>query len=560
MKRAGGENMARMINIRINNSEPAQYLEGIKIEDILINNSEDKALLAVVNGRYVELDKLLFEDANIIPITLKHAAGVRTYARSLGFLLILAAKKLMPDCRITIEHSLNKALYCEIHCNEELKEETIALLKEKMMQLVNLDLKFEKILIKKNEAIKLFENEGMTDKIRLLKFYDKEEIEIIKCDDVYDFFHAPLVPSTGYLKLFDLKLYKPGLLLLYPNEENPNKIIKFKDVPKLAKIFRETEEWARILDVADVGALNEKVFNGEIKDMVLVSEALHEKKLAYIADKIYDNRDKIKIVLIAGPSSSGKTTFSKRLSIQLRILGFKPYPISLDDYFVDRAETPKDENGEYDFESIHALDINLFNTHLSMLMEGHEIELPKFDFIEGRRTNSGKKLRLDNRTILVVEGIHGLNELLTNAVSKENKFKIYISALTQLNIDDHNRIHTTDVRLLRRIVRDSKYRGKSAEDTITSWSMVRRGEENNIFPYQEEADIMFNSTLAYEMCILKKYAKGQLDAIKVDSPAYLEAYRLRAFLEFFKEADDGLENLIPKNSIIREFIGDSYFE
>ncbi|KRQ87983.1 Threonine--tRNA ligase 2 [Caloramator mitchellensis] len=552
--------MSQKISVRINNSEPLEYPIGVKIEDVLSQNLNETALLSIINGKYLELNKCLYEDSNIVPVTMKHPAGARTYARSLGFLLIIAAKKIMPGCRVTIEHSLNKALYCELHCDNELNKENIELLKKKMQQLVEENLKFEKIIMKKDDAIKIFENEGMPDKIRLLKFYEKEEIEIIKCDDVYDFFYAPLVPSTGYLKLFEIKQYKPGLLILYPNEENPNKILEFKDVPKLAKIFRETEEWARVLDVADVGALNEKVASGDIKDIVLVSEALHEKKLAYIADKIYENRDKVKIVLIAGPSSSGKTTFSKRLSIQLRILGFNPIPISLDDYFVNREETPIDESGEYDFESIHALDINLFNAHLSMLLEGQEIELPKFDFIKGKRLNSGKKLRLDNRTILVIEGIHGLNELLTNAISRESKFKIYISALTQLNIDDHNRIHTTDVRLLRRIVRDSKYRGKSAEDTIITWPKVRNGEENNIFPFQEEADVMFNSTLAYEMCVLKKYAKKQLDEIKVESPAYLEAYRLRAFLEFFKEANDDLEELIPKNSIIREFIGDSCFE
>ncbi|MDO6353534.1 nucleoside kinase [Caloramator sp. CAR-1] len=553
--------MLQQIRISFDNKTSKLYPKGVTVEDIVRGNFRDiEAVLAVVNGSYMELNTPLYEDAIIRPITLKETAGVRTYVRSLAFLLIKAAQDVFSGSRVTIEHSLNKALYCEIHLDKKLDADIVEKIKLRMKELVDLNIPFEKELVDKKRAMEIFNGLKMSDKIRLFKNINKEFIELRKLDNLYDFFYGPLVPSTGYLKLFDVKFYDPGILITYPNEENPKEILKFKDVPKLAKIFRETEEWAKILDVADVGALNEKVIDGDIKDIVLVSEALHEKKLAYIADKIYENRDKIKLVLIAGPSSSGKTTFSKRLSIQLRIHGFKPYPISLDDYFVNREDTPKDENGDYDFESIYALDIGLFNKHLSMLLEGQEVELPRFDFVLGKRVNSGKKLKLDSKTILVIEGIHGLNELLTNSIPRENKFKIYISALTQLNLDDHNRIPTTDVRLLRRIVRDAKYRGKSPEDTILSWPKVRMGEEKNIFPFQEEADVMFNSTLAYEMPILKKYAYKHLKEIPKDSPAYLEAYRLMLFLEYFIEADNNIEDLIPKNSILREFIGGSCFE
>jgi uridine kinase len=553
--------MLQQIRISFDNKTSKLYPKGVTVEDIVRENFRDiEAVLAVVNGSYMELNTPLYEDAIIRPITLKETAGVRTYVRSLAFLLIKAAQDVFSGSRVTIEHSLNKALYCEIHLDKKLDADIVEKIKLRMKELVDLNIPFEKELVDKKRAMEIFNGLKMSDKIRLFKNINKEFIELRKLDNLYDFFYGPLVPSTGYLKLFDVKFYDPGILITYPNEENPKEILKFKDVPKLAKIFRETEEWAKILDVADVGALNEKVIDGDIKDIVLVSEALHEKKLAYIADKIYENRDKIKLVLIAGPSSSGKTTFSKRLSIQLRIHGFKPYPISLDDYFVNREDTPKDESGDYDFESIYALDIGLFNKHLSMLLEGQEVELPRFDFILGKRVNSGKKLKLDSKTILVIEGIHGLNELLTNSIPRENKFKIYISALTQLNLDDHNRIPTTDVRLLRRIVRDAKYRGKSPEDTILSWPKVRMGEEKNIFPFQEEADVMFNSTLAYEMPILKKYAYKHLKEIPKDSPAYLEAYRLMLFLEYFIEADNNIEDLIPKNSILREFIGGSCFE
>jgi len=430
------------------------------------------------------------------------------------------------------------------------------MIKERMQAIVAADEKIEKIKVKREEVIRIFADYGMTDKLRLLKYIKLPYINLYKCGHLYDYFYGPMVPSMGYLKIFDLLFYEPGFILMYPHAEDPFTIPPFKDLPKLARVFKEAEEWAGILDVGDVGGLNDKVESGKINDIILVNEGLHEKKIANIADKIYESKDKLKIVLIAGPSSSGKTTFSKRLSIQLRVLGLRPYPLSLDDYFVDRERTPRDANGNYEFESIRALDLELFNQHLAALLNGEEVELPQFNFRTGLREWNGKKFKMDNDSILVIEGIHGLNEILTSSIPRENKYKIYISALTQLNIDNHNRIPTTDGRLIRRIVRDYKYRGRNAETTILTWPQVRAGEEKNIFPYQEEADVMFNSELVYEMCILKKYAEPLLQEITINSPAYLEAKRLLIFLSYFLEAD---ENTIPNNSIIREFIGGSCF-
>lgn len=325
---------------------------------------------------------------------------------------------------------------------------------------------------------------------------------------------------------------------------------------KLSRIFYETERWGNILDVGDVGSLDDKVDDGEMVDIIRVAEALHEKKIANIADMINERKD-VKIILIAGPTSSGKTTFAKRLSVQLRVNGMKPVPISLDDYFVDREYTPKDENGNYDFESLYALDLKLFNQHLESLMEGREIEIPVFNFKKGVREWVGKKIKLPPNGIIVVEGIHGLNEALTREIPRKYKFKIYISALTQLNLDDHNRIATTDVRIIRRMVRDHLFRGYSGEDTLKMWPSVKRGEEKNIFVFQENADVMFNSTLVYELCVLKNYALEQLERIDSSSPVYYEALRLKSFLHFFKEVD---KKFVPPNSILREFIGGSEFE
>ncbi|WP_258360339.1 nucleoside kinase [Moorella sulfitireducens (nom. illeg.)] len=550
--------MSKKIKVRLPNGEQRECNEGTTILEVLASGKEPgEPLIALVDGEEAELTKTLHYDVNLTPITLKEPRGASAYLRGLSFLLIKAVGDIFPGAKVTIEHSLGKGIYGEIHYTRNINVRDIAVIKERMQQIVAADEKIERIRVEREEAIRIFTGLDMTDKLRLLKHIKLPCINLYRCGNLYDYFYGPMVPSMGYLKVFDLLYYDPGFILMYPHAGDPFNIPPFNDLPKLARIFKEAEEWAAILDVGDVGGLNDKVASGEIKDIILVNEGLHEKKIANIADKIYASKDKIKIVLIAGPSSSGKTTFAKRLSIQLRVLGLKPYPLSLDDYFVDRERTPRDENGNYDFESIRALDLELFNRHLTSFLNGEEVEMPQFNFCTGLREWNGRKYKMEKDSVLVIEGIHGLNEILTSSVPRENKYKIYISALTQLNIDNHNRIPTTDGRLIRRIVRDYLYRGRDAETTILTWPQVRAGEEKNIFPFQEEADVMFNSELVYEMCVLKKYAVPLLQEINPGSPAYPEAKRLLTFLSYFLEAD---ENVIPKNSIIREFIGGSCFE
>jgi uridine kinase len=382
-----------------------------------------------------------------------------------------------------------------------------------------------------------------------------KKLKLYELDGRYDYFYGDMAFSTAVLKNFELFSYESGFLLNYPSVEEPFKLTKFKEQKSLYNIFHETEVWGNILGVGSVGSLNEEVTNGDIIDTIRVSEALHEKKIVYIADMINDRKN-VKVVLISGPSSSGKTTFSKRLGVQLRVNGLIPVPISLDDYFLNRRETPRDEQGNYDFESINALDLKLFNENLRDLMEGKEVLLPNFDFKNGERGWSSSKVKLPNKGIIIIEGIHGLNELLTASIPKIKKFKIYISALTQLNLDNHNRISTTDVRIIRRLVRDNLSRGYAGEQTLKMWDSVRRGEEKNIFVFQEEADVMFNSTLVYELCILKKHAILELNKIKHDSDVYSESIRLKSFLNFFKEVEG---KFVPENSILREFIGGSCF-
>lgn len=424
-----------------------------------------------------------------------------------------------------------------------------------MNEIINKDIKIKKISVKKERAIEIFNEYKMKDKVRLLNHIPHEEVKLYELDGRYDYFYGPMAYSTGAIKNFNIMYYDPGFILRYPREKDPFNIPEFVEYKKLTKIFRETEKWAKILDVGDVGALNDKVVYGEIKDIIRVSEALHEKKIANIADMIYD-KENIKMVLISGPSSSGKTTFANRLGIQLRVNALIPVPISLDNYFVNREDTPKDENGDYDFESIDALDIDLFNEDLKHILNGEEVQIPTFNFKKGKREYDGKKIKLPKNGILIVEGIHGLNPILTREIPDKNKFKIYISALTQLNIDNHNRVSTTDVRIIRRLVRDYLSRGYKGEETLKMWPSIKRGEDRNIFVFQENADVMFNSTIVYELCILKKYALAELNKIDKNSTVHYEATRLKSFLNFFKEVD---MNLVPSNSILREFIGGSCF-
>lgn len=550
-------NLVNELKIKVRNKE-LLVEKGTTLYKIVKDNSLEKnipAVLARVNGDYYELSTTLQSNGEFEVVDISNYLGNKAYARTLQFVLIKSALDLFPDAKITIEHSLSKGLFGEIHKKAPLCKKDIEEIKKRMKELINRDIPINKVRVKKEEAIQIFSSYNMDDKIRFLQNIDADEVKLYELDGRYDYFYGSMAYSTGALKTFDLIYYEPGFLLRYPIESDPLNIPKFVEQKKLRKIFYETEQWGNILGVGDVGSLDDKVENGEIIDIIRVAEALHEKKIAYIADMISE-RHNLKIVLIAGPSSSGKTTFAKRLGIQLRVNGLIPIPISLDDYFVDREYTPKDENGNYDFESIYALDLKLFNHNLESLLQGKETEIPSFNFKTGSREWVGEKIKMPNNGILIVEGIHGLNEMLTSSIPKENKFRIYISALTQLNLDNHNRIATTDVRIIRRIVRDSLSRGYGSEDTLKMWPSIKRGEEKNIFVFQENADVMFNSTLVYELCVLKKYALKELENIKDSSPVHYEALRLKSFLHFFRDIN---KDIVPDNSILREFIGGSCF-
>ncbi|AYF53544.1 nucleoside kinase [Clostridium botulinum] len=545
------------INITLKNNKKISINKGSNLYEILkqLNLEETTSILGWFNGKIHELSYEVKEDGNFELVDPKRKISILSYMRTLQFILIKSVRELYPNAKVRIEHSLSKGIFGEIHKDTPLTINDIENIKSKMREIIEKDIIIHKLSVSKEKAIEIFKKYHMDAKLRMFKHVDNNKVTLYELDGMYDYFYGPMAYSTGKVKMFDLMYYSPGFILRGPTIDNCDKLPEFVERKKLAKIFYESEQWAQIIEVGDVGALNNHVVSGDIGNLIRVVEAFHEKKVAYIADMIH-NRENVKVVLIAGPSSSGKTTFARRLGIQLRVNGLMPVPISLDDYFVNREQTPKDEFGNYDFESIYALDLKLFNKNLCELMEGKETKVPEFDFKTGSRSWKDKCLKLPDNGVLIIEGIHGLNEMLTSSIPKENKFKIYISALTQLNLDDHNRIATTDVRMIRRIVRDKLSRGYGSEDTLKMWPSIRRGEEKNIFVFQEEADVMFNSSLIYELCVLKKYAESELAKIKEDSEVYYEAMRLKSFLNFFKDVD---KDLVPDNSILREFIGGSCF-
>lgn len=513
---------------------------------------------AIINGEIRELFRALNRDSEVIPIDRINRIGYSIYARSVSYLFVLATKELLPGCTVIIDHSINDEMYGEINCQREVTDEDIVSIKKKMIEIMEDDSVIEKIQMRKEEAIAIFESNCADDKLSLIKnATEYSDIYLYRCRGYYDYFYGPMVPSMGYLSNFDLKFLKPGFLIMLPDKKQFNKINEFKELPKLRAVYKETKKWAQILGVSNLGNINEKIESGEMKDIILIGEALHEKKIIQIADTIREHKDKIKTVLVSGPSSSGKTTFSKRLSIQLKVLELEPFAIEADDYFLSRDHTPLKENGEFDFESIRAVDVELLNQHLTALLNGEEIETIKYNFLTGKRELTGQKYKMNEKSILIVEGIHSLNEAMTPTISKEHKYKIYVSALTQLNIDNHNSLFVSDVRTLRRLIRDHRTRGRNAEETLITWPSVRAGEEDNIFPYQEEADVMFNSTIIYEMSVLKKHVEPLLREIPEDSLAYIEANRILKLLRYFKSVE---EDFIPQNSIIREFIGGSCFD
>jgi len=522
---------------------------------------KDDCLGALVNNEVSSLSYPLTTDSTVIPLYGSSLDGARIYRNTLSFVLAKAIGELCPDARFTIHHSLGTGLYCSFEDNRAggrkavVTRSTVARIERLMRVIVGRDLPIERIKLSFEQGVAHFTRTGQADKLNLLRFRNPPRIVIHSCAGFSDLAHSPLAARTGVLKVFKLIHYPPGFVLQLPDRASPDRVAPFVDQPHLFRIFQEHKEWGRILNVTTVGRLNEIVANGEISEFIKVAEALHEKKTASIADQIV-SRDS-KVILIAGPSSAGKTTFSKRLSVQLRVSGLRPVTLSTDDYFLDESHTPRDVDGKLDFEHIEAVDIDLFNEHLKCLLGGGEVERVEFDFAAKLRRLSGHTMRLESDQVLIIEGIHGLNPRLTHMVPGKRKFKVFVSALTQLAIDSNNRISTTDNRLMRRIVRDSRFRGNSPLSTLKVWPSVRRGEETWIFPFQRESDAAFNSALDYELAVLKPMVEPLLREIKPTDPEYSEARRLSAFLSNFREISD---YEVPRTSILREYIGRSGFK
>ncbi len=553
--------MSKRIKITcLNNNLTKEYELGLTLKEIaddLKIKLKHQILGARVNNRVSELSYRVYNPKIIEFFDITNVDGSRMYKRSLSFVLLKAFRDTLPDVDLRIEHSISKGFYCQVEPEDyNLSHENVFDIADRMREIINADLNFFRNQIPTDEAIDIFKNNKLFAKAKLFKTRPTLYTSVYTLDNQDDYFYGHLLPSTGYLKTFDLIPYYKGMLLRFPLRTNPNELGEIIQQEQLFEIFQEYQNWVEILEISTVGNINEKIQAGKAGDLIKFSEALHEKKVSQIADKI-KKHENTKIILIAGPTSSGKTTFAKRLSVQLKIIGIKPIQISLDNYFVNRKDTPLDKNGEYDYECLQALDTKLFNKNLLDLIEGKEIEVPKYSFETGERFYDGKKLQISKEHIIIVEGIHGLNPELSAQIDDKYKFKIYISALTQIGIDWHNRIPTTDNRLLRRIIRDYKYRNYSASETLRRWQSVRRGEERNIFPFQEEADIMFNSALLYELSVIKKYAKPLLKEINETEYEYSEAQRLLKFLSYFVTIE---EDEIPPTSILREFLSGSSFK
>ncbi len=548
-----------MVKITIDGVE-REYEEGTTYEEIVGEYQEKyNGMIALVleNGKIRELIKTVHKDCELSFLTLKDSIGHKAYVRTAIMVLLKAVHDVFKnkDVNIKVEFAIGQGYYCDVRMEEKLTEEMVRQVNERMHELVENNLPITKKAYPIDEARALFKKYKMEDKEKLFRYRRSSFVNVYCLDGYYDYYYGFMLPSSGYVRYFDLMYYEGGILLLIPGMEEPDKIDYFEPREKLFHTLKTSARFGEMVGIDSVGDLNDVICEGGINDMILVQEALLERRIGEIAKTIVE-RGNVKFVLIAGPSSSGKTTFSHRLSIQLRTYGKIPHPIALDDYFVNREMTPRDENGDYNFECLEAIDIRKFNEDMVKLLKGERVELPKFNFKTGQREYHGDFRQLNEDDILVIEGIHGLNPATTYSLPDESKFKIYISALTNLNIDEHNRIPTTDGRLLRRMVRDARTRGSSARRTIEMWPSVRRGEENYIFPFQEGADEMFNSVLIYELSVLKQYAEPLLFSIQENEPEYYEAKRLLKFLEYFQGIDS--QN-VPSNSICREFIGGSCF-
>lgn len=538
-----------------------EYKEGTTYENIAQEyQSQYDNMIALVleNGKIRELIKTVSKDCELSFLTLRDSIGHKAYVRTALMALVKSVYDVLDSekvKKVKVEFAIGQGYYCDVRMEEKLTADMVKQISDRMHELVDNDLPITKKSYPIDEARAIFKKCNMEDKEKLFRYRRSSFVNVYCLDGFYDYYYGFMLPSTGYVKYFDLMFYEGGILLLIPGMEEPDKINYFEPREKLFEILKTSSGWGEMMGIDSVGDLNDVICDGGMNDMILVQEALLERRIGEIARTIVDKGD-VKFVLIAGPSSSGKTTFSHRLSIQLRTYGKIPHPIALDDYFVNRELTPRDENGDYNFECLEAIDIKQFNEDMVRLLKGEKVELPNFNFKTGKREYHGNFKQLGPEDILVIEGIHGLNPATTYSMPDESKFKIYISALTSLNIDEHNRIPTTDGRLLRRMVRDARTRGASARRTIEMWPSVRRGEENYIFPFQEGADEMFNSVLIYELAVLKQYAEPLLFSIQPGEPEYYEAKRLLKFLEYFQGIDS--QN-VPSNSICREFIGGSCF-
>lgn len=531
-----------------------------EIATLFCLKNEHPFVAAFVNNDIKELGFKMFCPANVRFIDATHFEGIRVYERSLLFLLQKAVDELYPENHLRVKYSVSKGTYCEIEGIEEISEADVDRIEARMHELVAQDIPIVRHRVLSSEAEKIYSDLGLDDKISLLNTRPHLYVYICSMGDLYGYFYGSLVPSTGYITLFGLTKYYKGMHLARPRRSVPSELNKIVPQDKMFDIFSEFKHWVEIIGVANIGSLNQKILDGNGGDLIKIAEAFHEKKIASIADTIAErNADQgTRMVLISGPSSSGKTTFAKRLGIQMRVLGLRPVLISIDDYFVNREDTPRDANGEFDFEALEAVDVAAFTRDMAALMRGEQVDIPRYDFITGRRVYHDKLLQLDDRSVLVVEGIHGLNPRLTEGIADNSKFKIYLTALTSISMDNITRVPTTDNRLIRRIVRDYRTRGNSAHGTIAMWGSVRRGEDKHIFPYQEEADVMFNSSLFYEISILKSHVEPLLREIPNTAVEYGEAKRMLRFLDAFVSLKSDEE--VPHNSILREFIGGSSFE
>jgi uridine kinase len=512
---------------------------------------------ALVNNKVRELYFDVVKPKNIRFIDYSHPDGQRMYTRSLFFLLYVAAKDLYPDAKLKIDHAISKGYYCELErMGNSFNDSCVNEIKIRMQELIAADQPFERKGKQLDRILEEYAENGLDDKVRLYADSGWLYAYIYYFNGVCNYFHGHLLPSSGYIENFDIERFNGGMLLRLPSEKSITRLRDYVQQDKLFGIFREHKEWGEILGMADVGQLNNLVKQKKAGEIIKISEALHEKKIAEIATSISNRQPKTRLVLVAGPSSSGKTTFSKRLAVQLAVSGLKTHMVSLDNYFLDRQFTPLDEDGNYDFEALEAIDVEFFNQQLIDLIEGKTVELPKFSFTEGKRFFDGDLLQLNENDVLIIEGIHGLNPDLIPRIDKSLTFRIFISALTSISIDDHNPISTTDNRLIRRTIRDAKYRGYSAIETMRRWPSVRRGEVKNIFPHQENSDVMFNSALLYELGVLKKHLEPLLKSVPENQPEYAEALRLLKFVGYFKTID---EKEIPPTSLLREFLGGSSF-